>query len=253
MRKVNVFLWAFWAFLVVSHFVCRFFTVPEFDKILLGATVCSYFFSIADLFSFYCLRTNDHENRIRKIARKIRYTIEINRISTEKGMKVDSTLDLTEEEEQNFECVLEQAYGFIKQQNKLLKVYTIIERMLIFVGIFLFFVIITFYESKYNIILLMIEDEKFFSMFAFIILIGNYLLKDSILINDNYGKSELFELYFELLEDDLSKLEINKHELDETIEYEIEQYIPPRKKIKFNSLKNTMKNFIKGDENNGQA
>lgn len=106
MRRFNVFLWAYWSFLVVSYFACQIYDMPEFDKILLGATVCSYFFSVADLCSFLHLRHRDFEKRMRDVAWKIKCVLEINKASVGKGMEVEPSLVIEKEEQDILEYEL---------------------------------------------------------------------------------------------------------------------------------------------------
>ena len=247
MRKFNVFLWAFWSFLVVSYFACQIYDMPEFDKILLGATVCSYFFSVADLCSFFYLRHMDFEKRMRDIAWKLKCVLEINNVSVRKGIEVEPSLTIEKEEQDILERELKETYGFIKQQIKIRKMVSLFEKVLIFIGLFSFFVSVVFYESKFECVQYIIVREKYFSMFAFIMLIGCYMLKDSILIADIDKVKGLSKLFNEFIEEELFKLELSKVNLMDEMECEIEEHKFPRNKIKFKTIKENLKRFINDD------
>lgn len=124
---------------------------------------------------------------------------------------------------------------------------SLFEKTLIFIGLFSFFIAVVFYESEHECIRYMIGQEKYFSMFAFIMLIGCYMIKDSVLIGDIDKVKGLSKLFNEFIEEELFELKLSKVDLMDEIECEIEEYKIPRKKIKLKSIKENLKNFINDD------
>lgn len=176
MKKSNIFMISYVAFLFFILGIKIFFDFQIFDKVLLATTISSFFFAWGDFISY----TYDCYRDI--------YNFEIEIVSTYKRRNKDH--------KNNLPAKISDLEKRIPKDEKSIKNYSILCNICFGFGFFCFLAIITFYETEHSLIQAFVKTQDVLTLAAFAFSSLMYLIK------------EIFDKYFERFGNSLDLINI---------------------------------------------